>query len=63
MNVMIEEGCIGCGLCENVCPEVFKLNEDGISEVIAEPEPEDEDNVREAAENCPVSVIIVDSGE
>jgi ferredoxin len=63
MNVMIEEGCISCGLCENVCPEVFKLNEDGISEVIAEPEPEDEDNVREAAENCPVSVIIVDSGE
>ena len=60
MRVWIEEGCISCGLCENVCPEVFKLNEDGLSEVIAEPESEDEDNVREAADGCPVSVIITE---
>jgi ferredoxin len=23
-----EEECIGCGSCEEICPEVFKLNED-----------------------------------
>lgn len=60
MKVIIVEGCISCGLCESVCPEVFKLNDDGISEVIADPEEEDEDNVREAAEGCPVNVIIIE---
>lgn len=60
MKVTIIEGCISCGLCESVCPEVFILNDDDISEVIADPEKEDEDNVREAARDCPVSVIIIE---
>lgn len=24
-----KEKCIGCGLCPNLCPEVFELGEDG----------------------------------
>lgn len=28
------EGCIGCGVCEALCPEVFKLLEDGKSGII-----------------------------
>jgi ferredoxin len=32
MKVTIDrEGCIGCGVCEALCPEVFKLFEDGKS--------------------------------
>ena len=31
-----ENACIGCGLCENTCPEVFKMNEDNIAEVIVD---------------------------
>ncbi len=30
-----EDSCIGCGTCEGICPEVFRLNEEeGKSEVI-----------------------------
>jgi len=27
-RVWIEDGCIGCGACPTVCPEVFTLPED-----------------------------------
>ncbi|HOY55962.1 MAG TPA: ferredoxin [bacterium] len=28
--------CKGCGVCEALCPEVFKLDANGISQVIGE---------------------------
>ena len=35
MRVSINrEGCIGCGVCEATCPDVFKLIEDGKSGII-----------------------------
>ncbi|MDH7564099.1 MAG: ferredoxin [Candidatus Bathyarchaeota archaeon] len=30
---IIREECIGCGVCEALCPEVFKLQEDGKSSI------------------------------
>ena len=34
MKVHIDrEGCIGCGVCEALCGEVFKLIEDGKSSI------------------------------
>ncbi|MCI2035813.1 MAG: ferredoxin, partial [Oscillospiraceae bacterium] len=52
-------GCIGCGLCAESCPEVFRINgEDGLAEVHAQPENKDgEDGAKYAEQNCPVSVI------
>lgn len=58
MKVDIIPGCISCGNCEGICPEVFKLDEEGLAEVIAEPADND-DSVRAAADSCPVSVIEV----
>ncbi|MEW5820672.1 MAG: ferredoxin [Cyanobacteriota bacterium] len=58
MKVTIEEGCIACGACESVCDEVFSVedtvivNNDKISG--------NEDAVREAADVCPVSVIVIE---
>jgi ferredoxin len=50
--------CIGCGLCADVCPEVFRMMEDGYAHPIAEQVPHEEyDCVREAAEVCPVEAI------
>ncbi len=51
--------CIGCAMCENTCPAVFKLV-DGKSTVIQDPiSQENESSAKEAAENCPVAAITV----
>ncbi len=51
------EGCISCGLCPSICPEVFRMAEDGRAEVYANPSDAVADLVREAVESCPVQVI------
>lgn len=54
--VWIEEGCISCGLCEEICPEVFKLEEQAV--VIEGVNYSDyEKKIKEAAESCPAEVI------
>ena len=54
-------GCIGCGLCPSICPEVFQMADDGLAEVIKEDVPSEvEGAAEEARENCPVSVITVE---
>jgi len=58
MKVRIEDGCIACGACESICDAVFtvedvaKVNEAGIAG--------NEEAVKEAADACPVSVIIIE---
>ena len=55
--------CIGCGLCEATCPELFKLNDNDTSEVIVDTVPaEAEASCREATDNCPVQAITVGDG-
>ncbi|HKK60353.1 MAG TPA: ferredoxin [Salinivirga sp.] len=55
-KVWIEEGCTSCGLCEDVCPDVFKVEDE--AEVIEGADfNANEDCIKEAAEECPVEVI------
>lgn len=56
-KVWIEEGCIACGVCEATAPEVFEMDEE--TAVVKEGVNFDEyeDQVKEAAEQCPVEVI------
>ncbi|MEW5758755.1 MAG: ferredoxin [Candidatus Omnitrophota bacterium] len=49
--------CVGCGLCENSCPEVFKVEGDGIAHVLANACPTH--NLKEVADSCPVNAIKV----
>ncbi len=61
MKVTIDQdGCIGCGLCAETCPEVFRMNDESIAEVYGEATEVLADQVHEAAENCPVGVINVE---
>ncbi|HBQ46942.1 MAG TPA: ferredoxin [Ruminococcaceae bacterium] len=59
MKVTIDRsGCIGCGLCTQTCPKVFRMNDDGQAEVYAQPDNEESRRAaKEAEENCPASVI------
>ncbi len=61
MKAIVDEDlCIGCGACEDVCPNVFRLEDDGYSHVIAEnPTPELYACIRDAEDSCPVSAISV----
>lgn len=55
-KVWIEEGCISCGLCEEICPDVFTVKD--VAEVNAGVDPSKfEAGVKEAATDCPVEVI------
>ena len=35
MKATVSEDCIGCGLCEGTCPEVFAIGDDGLAHAIA----------------------------
>ena len=56
-KVWIEEGCIACGVCEATAPDVFEIGEETalLKEGVNFSEYEDE--IKEAAQNCPVEVI------
>jgi len=49
-----KEKCIGCGLCPTICPEVFKMGNDGKAMVKAQKKLP---CVKQAIEDCPVSAI------
>ena len=59
MKVVVNrDNCIGCGACEAICPEVFNLDDDGLSTVICDDFKDiDENNVTEAVESCPTGAI------
>ncbi len=57
MEICINEECIFCGLCADLCPEVFQLGDDRAIVAVDEIPPEIEDCCREAAEECPTEAI------
>ncbi len=58
-KIIVDE-CIGDGICEEICPEVFELRDDGLAYVIEE-DPDDslQDKLEEAIEECPTSAIVM----
>ncbi|WP_058270286.1 ferredoxin [Olsenella massiliensis] len=61
MKATVNEDCIGCGVCESTCPDVFEIGDEGIAVVIVDEVPEDaEDSAQEAQDNCPVSAITIE---
>jgi ferredoxin len=54
--------CVGNTWCTNVAPKVFALNGNRQSEAV-NPEGDTTERILEAAENCPVSAIMVEDAE
>lgn len=52
-----KEKCTGCGACESLCPEVFKIGENEKSKVI---NPEGKCDLREVVDDCPTDAITVE---
>lgn len=51
--------CIGCGLCTDLCPEVFKMEDEKAVVHVGVVPKEAEANCKKAAEDCPVTAIAV----
>lgn len=50
--------CIGCELCTELCPEAFRMGDDGYSHPTADVFPDELYGcIRDAADACPVSAI------
>ncbi len=49
--------CIGCGICTEVCPEVFEMDDDKAKAIVTPVPPEAEGSCRDAADQCPESAI------
>ena len=54
------ETCTGCGLCPQICPEVFQLEDDIAKVLLASVPKEFEAACRDAVESCPVSAIALE---
>jgi ferredoxin len=54
--IVDQEECISCGVCAEVCSEVFRLNDRDVSEVY-NPSGAPEEKIQEAIDSCPVQCI------
>jgi ferredoxin len=63
MRVSIDyELCTGVGACEQVCPEVFQMRDDGLAEVV-DPCPHETlwEAVYRAQEACPEDAVVIEA--
>lgn len=57
-RVVIEtEDCVGCESCVELCPDVFRFDEEAQKAVVILPEGGPEDCIEEAIGACPVECI------
>ena len=58
MKYIVNDDCIGCGLCAGICPEVFSLTNDGVATAIKAEVPDEVlGSAEEAKDGCPVNAI------
>ncbi|MDR1482634.1 MAG: ferredoxin [Synergistaceae bacterium] len=53
------DGCVGCGVCMEICPEIFKLDDEEGKVVVISIDRDDKTRtlVNEAIESCPMGCI------
>jgi ferredoxin len=59
MKATVSEECVSCGLCVDICPEVFEMGAQYAEVKMADIPEKFEAAVLQAADECPVSAIDV----
>ena len=57
MKYKVNDSCIGCGLCESTCPEVFNIQGDVAAAIEGEVPGSAMASAAEAKDGCPVGAI------
>ncbi|MGM9663138.1 MAG: ferredoxin [Oscillospiraceae bacterium] len=57
MKFLVNDNCIGCGLCANTCPGVFTMDDGRAHANPNDVAPDLEAPATEAMEGCPVNAI------
>ena len=53
-----KDACIGCGACEAICEDVFKINDEYVSEVVVDEVKEEfKEQVKDAIDSWPTGAI------
>jgi len=61
MKVTVDkETCSGCGVCVDICPDVFEMEDEVARAKVSDVPAEFEDAVKESAEACPGESILVE---
>lgn len=60
MKAKVNENCIGCGLCNSICLQVFTMTDEGVATASSDISEAQEESVQEAADSCPVDAIEVE---
>ena len=56
MKYYVNDDCIGCGACNNTCPEVFEMTDEGKAQAL-DIEPIGATRAELAMAECPVNAI------
>ena len=56
-----QDTCIGCALCPQICPEVFKMEDDKAVAYVDIVPADAEKSCDDAAKQCPVDAISVET--
>ncbi len=62
MKAMVDKDlCIGCGLCESICPDVFKMDAGNKAMVLVDVIPQTAETCADdAMQGCPVTAITIE---